>query len=174
MRKVLFMYVLLVIMAGCKTGTEDPDAAARAAAEAAFAKNSETILGLMEAWQTETMDYSVYADDFLAFETGFNAEKDEYTIEEMMESYKDMFVVFDFKMLSEPELLPGVNNETKKMDGSVRQYSEWEVTRTATDSTEAKSGKIRLYHSFNFNEEGKINYQMGYGDFSGLMMFLMQ
>ena len=82
--------------------------------------------------------------------------------------------MFDFKMLSEPEMLPGVSDETKKMDGSVRQYSEWEVTRSATDSTEAKSAKIRLYHSFNFNEEGKINYQMGYGDFSVMMTFLMQ
>ena len=172
MKKLLLMLVLLLVVTGCKT--TDPDAEARAAAEAAFAKNSETVLALMQAWQSEEMDFAIYADDFLAFETAFNAEKDEYTKAEMMESYKEMFELFDFKMLSEPDMLPGVHGETKKLDGSVRQYSEWEVIRSATDSTEAKSAKIRLYHSFEFNEEGKINYQSGYGDFSAMMMFLMQ
>jgi hypothetical protein len=174
MRKLLMLSALLVLIAGCKTVIEDPDAEARAAAEAAFKKNSEIVLSLMESWQSEDMDYSVYSDDFLAFDTAFNAEKDEWTKAEMEESYIGMFAMFDFKMLSEPNLLPGVHGETKMPDGSVRQYSEWEVTRSATDSTEAKSGKIRLYHSFEFNDEGKISYQMGYGDFGALMTYLMQ
>ncbi|MDX1314086.1 MAG: hypothetical protein R3356_01175 [Eudoraea sp.] len=173
MRKLLFTTVLLLIAAACKTG-EDPEAAARAAAEAAFAENSKTVLGSLEAWQSENMDYSIYADDFLMFETGFNGEKDEWTKAEMIESDKGLFEVFDFKMLNEPDLLPGVDQATKKMDGSVRHYSEWEVTRTATDSTEAKTGKIRLYQAFNFNEEGKIVYQMAYADFTGLMLYLME
>ena len=72
-----------------------------------------------------------------------------------------------------PVLLPGVNADTKEVDGSVRHYSEWEVTLPATDSTEAKSGTIKLYESFDFNEEGKIIYQQVYGDFTGLFMHLM-
>lgn len=173
MRKLIFAAALLIITAACKTG-EDPEAAARAAAEAAFAENSKTVLASLEGWQSESMDYSIYADDFLMFDTGFNPEKDEWTKEEMIESDKQLFEIFDFKMLNEPDLLPGVDQETKQMDGSVRHYSEWEVTRSATDSTEAKSGNIRLYQAFNFNEEGKIIYQMGYADFTGLMMHLME
>jgi len=79
----------------------------------------------------------------------------------------------DFKILTDPiVLLPGVNSETKMTDGSVRHYSNWEVTLSATDSTEAKSGMIQLYESFDFNEEGKISSQVVYGDFTGLMMHL--
>ena len=174
MRKLLFIAVGLLIIAGCKTVTEDPDVKVRAEAEAAFEKNSETVLSLLASWQTENVDYSIYADDFLSFDTGFNAEKDEWTKSEMIESNKEMFKLFDFKMLSEPDPLPGVHGETKMPDGSVRIYSEWEVTRTATDSTEAKSGKIRLYHSFGFNESGKIDYEMGYGDFTALMTYFME
>ncbi|MCX2718899.1 hypothetical protein [Lentiprolixibacter aurantiacus] len=173
MKKLLFTTLLLMIIVGCKT-EENPQAAARAAAEAAFAKNSQTVLASLEAWQSENVDYSIYADDFLLFDTGFNPEKDEWTKAEMIESDKQLFKIFDFKMLNEPDLLPGVDQETKQMDGSVRHYSEWEVTRSATDSTEAKSGNIRLYQAFNFNEEGKIVYQMGYADFTGLMMYLME
>ena len=174
MKNFLLIFVIFLIVSGCKTVTEDPDAEARAAAEAAFERNAETILSLLDSWQSENVDYSHYADDFLAFETGFNAEKDEVTKAEMIESNAGMYTAFDFKLLSEPVMLPGVSNETGKMDGSVRYYGEWEVTRTATDSTDAKSGVIRIYQSFNFNDEGKINYQMGYGDFTALMNYLME
>jgi len=68
--------------------------------------------------------------------------------------------------------LPGVDPETKKMDGSVRYYLDWEVTLSATDSTEARSGIIHFYESFDFNEDGKIVNQVGYGDFGGLMEHL--
>ena len=54
----------------------------------------------------------------------------------------------------------------------MRYYGAWEVTLPATDSTEAKSGIIKLYNSFDFDENGKIIYQQGYGDYSGLMMYL--
>ena len=68
---------------------------------------------------------------------------------------------------------PGVNPETKQMDGSVRYYADWEVTKPATDSTAAKSGILKMYESFDFDAEGKIIYQQGYGDFTGLMTYLM-
>ena len=43
-------------------------------------------------------------------------------------------------------------------------YGKWNITRTATDSTEAKSVLIPLYVSFDFDEEGKILFQQNYGD----------
>ena len=80
---------------------------------------------------------------------------------------------YDFKIASDSiNLLPGVNPETKKMDGSVRHYIDWEVTLLATDSTEARSGVLQIYEYFVFNENGKIVNQAGYGDFGGLMEYL--
>ncbi len=173
MRKFLISASLLLILVGCKSESENPEAAAMAVAEAAFATNSQTVLANLTGWQNENLDYSMYADDFVMLDTGFGAKKDSISKSEMMAMDQQMWQYFDFKLLNEPQLLPGVNSDTKKMDGSVRHYCAWEVTRTATDSTEAKSGTILLYESFDFNEEGKILYQQVYGDFTGLMNYLM-
>lgn len=171
-----FMYAILILsilFVGCKTEVkEDPNAAAEAAADSAFAKNSETALANIKGWQEENLDYSMYADDFVFLDTGFQAKNDSISKTEMMETDKEMWAAFDFKILNEPVLLPGVNSETKKMDGSVRHYSNWEVTRVATDTTEAKSATIRMYESFDFDEEGKIIFQQVYGDFGGIMGYL--
>ena len=71
-----------------------------------------------------------------------------------------------------PVFLPGVNSDTKIADGSVRYYSTWEISTKKTDSTEAKSGILKMYESYDFDADGKILYQQGYGDFTGLMMYL--
>lgn len=173
MKFIYAILILSILFVGCKTEVkEDPNAAAEAAADAAFVKNSETALANIKGWQEENLDYSMYADDFVFLDAAFQAKKDSISKTEMMEMDKEMWAAFDFKILNEPVLLPGVNSETKKMDGSVRHYSNWEVTRVATDSTEAKSASIRMYESFDFNEEGKIIFQQVYGDFGGIMGYL--
>ena len=162
-------------MTGCKNETA-PEAGAEVevSADEIFQKNSETVLANLKGWQNENVDYSVYADDFIMGETMFNAEKDSLNLDEMKAFDKMMWERFDSKMLAEPQLLPGVNADSKLADGSVRHYSEWEVTLPATDSTEAKTANIRLYESFDFNEEGKISFQQIYGDLSAMMMYFEQ
>lgn len=142
-------------------------------AQEAFDKNSQTVLANLEGWQNENLDYSQYAENFVMRETSFGAPKDSVSLDEMIENDKMMWKNYDFKLLANPPvLLPGVNVVTKKVDGSVRHYSDWEVTLTATDSTPAKTGVIKLYESFDFDAEGKIMYQQVYGDFTGIMMYL--
>lgn len=162
--------LMAIVLIGCKAETESD---ADSAADMAFEKNSKTVLANLKGFQNENLDYSMYADNFSLLETMFGVEKDSTSLEEMIESDKALWEVMDFKMLTDPPvLLPGVNPDTGMPDGSVRHYSEWEVTRSATDSTAAKTGKIRLYESFDFDAEGKILVQQVYGDFSGLMTYL--
>lgn len=140
-----------------------------------FNKNAETVMKSLENWQNETLDYSVYADSAVALNTYFGAKEDTVLImsDESMQGDKDFLARYDFELLNNPpSFLPGVNPDTKKPDGSVRYYGAWKVTLPATDSTEAKSGIIKLYESYDFNKDGKIIYQQGYGDFSGLMNYL--
>ena len=74
-------------------------------------------------------------------------------LEKMIEWNNLMFEMYDFKIVDGPvNLLPGVDLETKKIDGSVRHYTEWEITRSATDSTEAKTAKLKMYSAYVFNE----------------------
>ena len=164
---------LAVLAIGCESTGDYAEEAAPNEGDMAFEKNSKTVLAELAAWQNENVDYNnFYASDYEAWGTGFG-EPDTVTLAQRIEADKQMFAMFDFKIANEPvNLLPGVNVETKKMDGSVRLYAEWEVTLTATDSTEAKSGNLRMYHVYVFNEEGKINLTLTYGDFGGLMSYL--
>ena len=167
--KIMYsMLCLALLIVSCKA---EPDNSANDL----FAKNSETVLKSISDWENETPDYSIYAENSVALSTHFGAEVDTVMIhsEEAKASDKAFLAKYDFKFMTNPPvLLPGVNADTKLPDGSVRYYGAWEVTLPATDSTEAKSGIIKLYNSFDFDENGKIIYQQGYGDYSGLMMYL--
>jgi hypothetical protein len=149
--------------------------AADNSASEAFEKNSNTVLAVLEGFQNENLDHQAYyATDYVSLATGFGADKDSLSLDESIASDKQFMAMFDFKLLNDPvNLLPGVNADTKMTDGSVRYYGSWEVTLPATDSTEAKSAVLKLYSSFDFNEEGKIIYEQGYGDFTGIMQYLM-
>ena len=170
--KIMYsMLCLALLIVGCKA---EPDNSANEANEL-FVKNSETALKSMLDWVNEKPDYTIYADNAVAYSTYFGAENDSIMMqsEESKARDKSFLAKYDFKLLTNPpEFLPGVNADTKLPDGSVRYYGAWEVTLPATDSTEAKSGVIKLYESFDFDADGKILYQQGYGDYSGLMMFL--
>lgn len=139
----------------------------------AFENNSKVALAEIEGWENESMDYdAVYASDALFYPTGFNSP-DSVTLDETKENNAKMWAGFDFELLHDPVFLPGVNAETNLADGSVRYYGVWKVTLPATDSTEERSGNLKLYESFDFDSEGKIAYQQAFGDFGGLFNHLM-
>ena len=58
------------------------------------------------------------------------------------------------------------------MDGSVRGYFEWRISKDATDSTEAKSVLVKVYESFDFNPEGEIIYTQVYGNLAAGYAYL--
>ena len=145
---------------------------ADANANEAFEKNSKTVLTYIQGVQNENVDYSSFSKDFKSLNTWFDA-KDSISLEKFIEGDRKMFEKFNFKLIdSVPVFLPGVNPLTKEVDGSVRLYSTWEISTQKTDSTEAKSGLLKMYESYDFDADGKINYLQGYGDFSGLLNYL--
>jgi len=155
-----------LLLVGCQPAQDN-------SANEAFEKNSQTVLVILEGFQNENLDYSQYADDFVMRDTGFGT-KDSLSLEDVKKNDKGLWENFDVKILEDPiVLLPGVNVDTKLADGSVRLYADWEVTLPATDSTEAKSGVIKLYESFDFDADGKVIFQQVYGDFGGLFGYLL-
>ncbi len=140
----------------------------------AFEKNSKVVLAELEGWANEKMDYdALYAENAVVRPTSFGSA-DSLRLDEIKANNQEMWDMFDFELVNDIVLLPGVNAETKKADGSVRYYNKWKVTLPATDSTEARSGEIKFYESYDFNAEGKIIYQQGLGDFGGLMEYLLE
>jgi hypothetical protein len=168
MRLIYSILCLSLLFIGCKPMEDN-------SANEAFEANSKTVLTVLEGFQNENLNHQdYYAIDFVSLDTGFGAEKDSISLDETIANDKQFMAMFDFKLLNDPVvLLPGVNAETKMTDGSVRYYGNWEVTLSATDSTEAKSAVLKMYSSYDFNEEGKIIYEQGYGDFTGIMQYLM-
>ena len=138
-----------------------------------FENNSQTVLKYLEAWQNENVDYAtLFAEDYEAFGTGFG-DTDTIRFTDLAESDRNSWARYDFELVTDPlNLLPGVNIETKEMDGSVRYYGEWKLISPASDSTEEKSGTFRLYQTYVFNEDGKIRLILTYGDFSGITGYL--
>jgi len=137
-----------------------------------FEKNSQTVMANLKGYENENLDYSMYADNFVMIDTGFGT-KDSLSLDDIKKEDKMMWRHYDCKLLDDPVVwLPGVNPETKEPDGSVRYYGDWLVTLPATDSTEARSGVIKYYEYFVFDDNGKIVEQAGYGDYGGLFAYL--
>jgi hypothetical protein len=167
MKTIFAALCIIFVMVNCQ-----PQAEVDNSANEAFERNSKTAMENLKGFESENVDYSQYADNFVMLGTSFG-DPDSVNLEQVKKSDQELWKYFDFKIIGDVVLLPGVSADTKLPDGSVRHYSTWEISTPATDSTEAKSGIIKLYESYDFNEEGKITLQQVYGDFSGIMMYLM-
>ena len=166
MKSIFYYLCLAILLVGCKTEVDN-------SVNETFEANSKTALANLEGFENENVDYSMYAVDVVMRQAVFGTENDSMSLKEMKESDKELWARYDLKILTKPiVLLPGVNPQTREPDGSVRHYTDWEVILPATDSTEARSGVIQLYESYDFNTEGKIIFQQVYGDFTGLMTYL--
>jgi hypothetical protein len=169
--KLIYSTVFLVFLfAGCSTekNHSSNDDSSNSATEL-FEKNSKTVMAFLEAYQNEDIDYEkFYSKDYVMRPT-WQGGGDSIGANDVMEDDKKLWAIYDYKIVSDSiNLLPGVSVDTKEADGSVRYYAEWEITKSATDSTEAKSAILKLYESFDFDDEGKIVFQQYYGDFGGL------
>lgn len=165
--KIIYSLLFIAVIIACQPQEKaDPS-------EDAFLKNSETILKSLNNWANETPDYSIYDENIVFYSTNYFTEAPDSTSLEQSKVYDAQNMErYDFEIMGELNPLPGVNAETRKMDGSVRIYVTWKVTKSATDSTSAKSAMIPVYHTYEFNNEGKIISQMGYGNFGGLVQYL--
>jgi hypothetical protein len=137
-----------------------------------FDKNSKTVLNYIEGFQNQNVDYTSYSKVFKSLNTSFGETTETITLDEFKESNKKMFEVLQFKLIETPVFLRGVDAKTGVIDGSVRFYGTWEITLKKTATTESKTARLKVYESLDFDTDGKIVFQQGYGDFTGLIMFL--
>ena len=160
MRKILALVAVSTAFIACEAPQEIN------AVTSVFETNCETIRTVVDNLQNEVADFQYYSEDFVGAQTRFNSTGDSTRLEEFKTNRLKWFETFDAELTTPLRLLAGVNTETNQADGSVRYYGKWNITKTATDSTEAKSVLIPLYVSFDFDEEGKILFQQNYGDFT--------
>ena len=163
MKNILAITAFSALAVGCMPAENETSEV-----QAMYEANCATVTTALENFQNETADYSMYnQESFWARPTRFNPTKgDSVTLDELKESNIEGWAMMDYELVSDLKFLSGVDAATNMMDGSVRYYGVWKVTRTATDSVEAKSCTIPLYSSFDFDAEGKILFQQNYGDFT--------
>ena len=136
---------LLGMLYSCQNGVENT------AGIDAFEKNSQTVMSYLNGYQKESLDYdALYSENAVMLNTRIGAVNDSVTVAEIKVMDQAGWDLYDFEIISEINLLPGVNSVTKKVDGSVRYYGIWRTTKEATDSTEAIQSDLRLYESFDF------------------------
>jgi len=161
MKTTLSILSLALIFMACQPPVDN-------SAMEAFEKNSQTVLAYMESWENESMDYDAFfSEDYQSFPTAFGST-DSMNLDAIKESNMKTWAAMDFKKPEDLVFLPGVNADSKKMDGSVRYYGAWKVSLPATDSTEEVSGVVKVYQSFDFNDDGKFALVQSYGDWGGM------
>ncbi len=127
-----------------------------------FLDNCETVQSYLDDFVNESIDYKKYFNDTCKIRgTSFNSEGP-MTVEARISRHKKLFPKYDFAISDSINFLPGVNAETKQVDGSVRFYFNW----TIINSENSKSVTIPLYMSFDFDENGKFIFQQHFGDIS--------
>lgn len=158
MKKAIGILAIGLTAIACQAPQEDNTI------QATFDANCETVRSALDNFQNEVATFDEYSVDFVGSQTNFNPTGDSTRLDELKESRPGWWAMFDAELKTELRLLPGVNPETNEVDGSVRYYGKWEVTKSATDSTEATSVIIPIYASYDFDADGKILYQQTYGD----------
>ena len=133
-------------------------------ATATFEANAANIAQVLADFEAESDEFFThFADTAVWRGTGLNAP-DTVTLAQVAAKYKAAWAKYDYELISPTNFLPGVNPQTKAVDGSVRGYFEWNISKPATDSTEAKSVRVKVYESFDFNSAGDIVYTQVYGN----------
>ena len=132
-----------------------------------FEKNCETVISYETAFCEENIDYEKFYSDKAIIKGTILGDKDSLFVADRKIAHQALWQKYDFSM-SPLNPLPGVNLESKKLDGSVIMY--FDITITLTEN--GKSVTIPMYNSFDFDDEGKIIYLQYYGDFTAAFLSL--
>ena len=165
MKKTIYLLFTIFFFAACNF--KDPSIAESENIFKIYEKNCETVLAYENAFCQENIDYEKFYSDKAIIKGTMLGDKDSMFVADRKIAHQELWKKYDFSM-SPLDPLPGVNPETKKMDGSVRMY--FDITITLTEN--GNSVTMPMYNSFDFDNEGKILYLQYYGDFTSAFLSL--
>ena len=165
MKKTIYFLFAIFFFAACNF--KDPSIAESENIFKIYEKNCETVLAYENAFCQENIDYEKFYSEKAIIKGTMLGDKDSMFVADRKIAHQELWKKYDFSM-SPLDPLPGVNPETKKMDGSVRMY--FDITITLTEN--GNSVTMPMYNSFDFDNEGKILYLQYYGDFTSAFLSL--
>ena len=165
MKKTIYLLFAIFFLDACNF--KDPSIAESENIFKIYEKNCETVLAYENAFCQENIDYEKFYSEKAIIKGTMLGDKDSMFVADRKIAHQELWKKYDFSM-SPLDPLPGVNPETKKMDGSVRMY--FDITITLTEN--GNSVTMPMYNSFDFDDEGKILYLQYYGDFTSAFLSL--
>ena len=165
MKKTIYLLFAIFFLAACNF--KDPSIAESENIFKIYEKNCETVLAYENAFCQENINYEKFYSEKAIIKGTMLGDKDSMFVADRKIAHQELWKKYDFSM-SPLDPLPGVNPETKKMDGSVRMY--FDITITLTEN--GNSVTMPMYNSFDFDDEGKILYLQYYGDFTSAFLSL--
>ena len=165
MKKIVYLLSVIIFTSACNS--EVSVEVTNDNISKIFEKNCETVIAYEKAFCQENIDYEKFYSENAIIKGTVLGDKDSMNVADRMAAHQELWRKYDFSM-STLDPLPGVNLETKKMDGSVRMY--FDITITLSEN--GNSVTIPMYNSFDFDEEGKILYLQYYGDFTAAFLSL--
>ena len=133
-----------------------------------FIENCNTVQSYLDDFVNESVDYTKFFNDTCKIRnTSFNSDGS-MTVDDRISRHKKLWPKYDFAISDSINFLPGVNPETKQVDGSVRFYFNWIIINSENE----KSVTVPLYMSFDFDENGKFIFQQHFGDISAAFLSL--
>ena len=165
MKKTIYVLSIMIFVSSCNSNVSDE--VSNDSFSKIFEENSNTVIAYEEAFCKENIDYEKFYSEKAVIKGTILGDKDSLFVADRKVAHQELWQKYDFSM-SPLDPLPGVNLETKKMDGSVRMY--FDITITLSEN--GNSVTIPMYNSFDFDDEGKILYLQYYGDFTAAFLSL--
>jgi hypothetical protein len=131
---------------------------------ALYEKNLAALQAGISAFESENADaWSAVVSDSVIFISPVYGDMDSSKAhwQQLISGY---WADWDSLRLTNPIFLPGIDQQTHELDGSVRYYGEWKGVH--------KSGKrttSRFHGTYDFNSDGKIISAAEFFDAGGLM-----
>ena len=129
-----------------------------------YEQNKATLESMFAGFQENTVDPSIYADDFVDMGTSLN-EADRNKAE-AVEQY-NMLTTMPTMELNDAVYLPGIDTTNFEMDGSVRYYGTWSMQMG--EATQ----QLKAYGSMDFNDEGLMTSLQHYADWTATFNALL-
>ena len=167
MKKTIYFLTVILFVSACTCTSEDSVEETNNNLSKIFEKNCETVKSYEAAFCQESIDYEKFYSDQAIIKGTLLGDKDSMYVADRKIAHQELWKKYDFSM-TPLNPLPGVNPETKKMDGSVRNY--FDITITLTEN--GNSITMPMYNSFDFDDEGKILFLQYYGDFTAAFLSL--
>ena len=166
MKKILFAAVISLFMASCADNEKKEDEASSKNAEmkASYEKNLATVKAIIAAFEKEDLN-GVGAQIADTAEWTSPAYGDTIATKvHWMESLKYYLDNWSNLHLSNPIFLPGIDQVTHELDGSVRYYGSWGGVHSSGVAT-----KLKFYGTYDFNADNKIVAGDEFFDLGGMM-----